>query len=65
MITKLIAILALAAGTAGVFAVQHPNFTAASGLVSGVDDALPCAEGAEVPQIVVTAKREHDAQRDR
>ena len=52
MTTKLIAILILAASTAGVLAVQHPK----------ADDALPCAEGVEVPQIVVTAKREHGAQ---
>jgi hypothetical protein len=47
MVTKLILILALAAGTAGVFSATHK-----------ADDALPCAEGIEIPQIVITAKRD-------
>jgi hypothetical protein len=47
MTTKLIAILILAASAAGVFATQQPK----------ADDALPCAEGVEIPQIVITAKR--------
>ena len=46
MVTKFIAILILAAGAAGVFAVQHK-----------ADDALPCDESAAVEQVVVTAKR--------
>jgi hypothetical protein len=46
MLTKVAAVLILAAGAAGVFAVQNK-----------ADDAMPCAEGVEVPQIVVTAKR--------
>jgi hypothetical protein len=53
MTTKMKAILllatfGLAASTAGVFATQQPR----------ADDALPCAEGVEVPQIVVSAKRD-------
>jgi hypothetical protein len=46
MVTKLIVILTLAAGTAGVYSATHKP-----------DDALPCAEGVEIPQIVITAKR--------
>ena len=53
MATKLIVILTLAASTAGVFALQHRQVA---------DDALPCAEGVEIPRIVVTAKREHGAE---
>ena len=48
MVTKIIVILAVAAGTAGVY----------SAAAHKADDALPCVEGAPVPQIVVTAKRE-------
>jgi hypothetical protein len=51
MITKLTVILALAASTAGVYSFTQKN-----------EDALPCAEGVEIPQIVVTAKREHAAE---
>jgi hypothetical protein len=45
--TKFVAILVLAASAMGVYAVQNK-----------ADDALPCFEGVEVPQIVVTAKRD-------
>jgi len=51
MVTKIIVILALAAGTAGVYSATRK-----------ADDALPCLEGVAVPQIVVTAKREHAAE---
>jgi hypothetical protein len=51
MVTKLVVILALAASTAATYALQQQ-----------ADDALPCAEGVEIPQIVVTAKREHAAE---
>jgi hypothetical protein len=52
MVTKLIVILTLAAGTAATYALQQRQ----------ADDALPCVEGIEIPQIVVTAKREHGAE---
>ena len=53
MVTKLIVILTLAASTAGVYALQHRREAA---------DALPAADGVEIPRIVVTAKREHGAE---
>jgi len=54
MNAKLILILILAAGavTAGYATTQHPSY----------DDALPAAEGAPIPQIVIVAKRSHDAE---
>ena len=53
---KLILVLVLAAGamTAG-YATQHP----------AVDDAMPAAEGIEIPQIVIVAKRERVADQHR
>jgi len=47
----LILTLAATAATAG-YAMQRPAY----------DDALPAMEGAAIPQIVIVAKREHDAQ---
>ena len=52
---KLIAILVLAASTMAVYAVQHPK----------ADDAMPAAEGIEIPRIVIVGKREHAAERNR
>ena len=51
---KLILIVAVAATAAtGVYANQrHADYS----------DALPAAEGIEIPQIVITAKREHGAE---
>lgn len=53
---NLVLILALAAtaATAG-YAVQRP----------AREDALPAAEGVAIPQIVIVAKREHGAERQR
>jgi hypothetical protein len=53
---QLVLILALAATavTAG-YAMQRPSY----------DDAMPAAEGVEIPQIVITAQREHGADRQR
>jgi len=50
---QLILIVAVAAtAVTGVYAKQRHDYT----------DALPAAEGIEIPQIVVTAKREHGAE---
>jgi len=50
---KLLLILALAAGAVtAVYATQRPSY----------DDALPAAAGAEIPQIVIVAKRSHGAE---
>ena len=50
---KLILIVAVAATAAtGVYAKQRHDYT----------DALPAAEGIDIPQIVITAKREHGAE---
>lgn len=50
---KLVLILALAASAVtAVYATQRPSY----------DDALPVAEGAAIPQIVIVAKREHVAE---
>lgn len=50
---KLVLILALAASAAtAVYATQRPTY----------DDALPVAEDAAIPQIVIVAKRSHDAE---
>ncbi len=50
---KLILIVALAASAVTVvYATQRPSY----------DDALPAAEGAPVPQIVITATRVHGAE---
>ena len=53
---QLVLILALAATavTAG-YAMQRPSY----------DDAMPAAEGVEIPQIVITAQREHVADQQR
>src|SRR4051812_44451287 len=51
MATKLIVILALAASTAGVYSFTQKN-----------EDALPCAEGVEIPQIIVPAKGDDAAE---
>jgi len=52
---KLILIVAVAA-TTGVYAKQRHDYTDVT------RDALPAAEGIEIPQIVITAKREHGAE---
>ena len=51
---KLVLIIALAASavTAGYATTQQPSY----------DDALPAAEGAPIPQIVIVAKRSHVAE---
>ena len=51
---KLVLIVAVAAtAITAVYANQrHPDYT----------DALPAAEGIEIPRIVITAKREHGAE---
>ena len=50
---KLVWIVAVAAtAVTAVYANQRHAYT----------DALPAAEGAEIPQIVITAKREHGAE---
>lgn len=50
---KLVLIVALAAtAVTVVYATQRPSQS----------DALPAAEGVEIPRIVVTAKREHGAE---
>ncbi len=50
---KLVLILALAASAVtAVYATQRPSY----------DDALPAAEGTEIPQIVIVAKRSHGAE---
>ena len=56
----LVPILALAAGaiTAAVYATRHPAAEEA------LPAALPAAEG-EIPRIVIVAKREHAADRQR
>ena len=49
---QLVLILALAASAATVvYATQRPSY----------DDALPAAEATAIPQIVIVAKRSHDA----
>jgi len=53
---KLILVLALAAGViTAVYATQRP----------AVEDAMPAAEGIEIPQIVIVAKRERVADQHR
>jgi len=53
---KLILVLALAAGAiTAVYATQRP----------AVEDAMPAAEGIEIPQIVIVAKRERVADQHR
>ena len=53
---KLIFVLALAAGAiTAVYATQRP----------AVEDAMPAAEGIEIPQIVIVAKRERVADQHR
>jgi hypothetical protein len=50
---RLVLILALAASAVTVvYATQRPSYS----------DALPAVEGAEIPQIVIVAKREHGAE---
>ena len=50
---KLALILVLAASAiTAVYATQRPSY----------DGALPAAEGVEIPQIVIVAKREHGAE---
>ena len=53
---NLVLILALAAGAiTAVYATQR----------SAVEDAMPAAEGIEIPQIVIVAKRERVADQHR
>jgi len=53
---NLVLILALAAGAiTAVYATQRP----------AVEDAMPAAEGIEIPQIVIVAKRERVADQHR
>ena len=53
---KLILVLALAAGAiTAVYATQRP----------AAEEALPAAEGIEIPQIVIVAKRERVADQHR
>ena len=53
---NLIVTLILAAGViTAVYAMQRPAYP----------DALPAAEGVEIPQIVIVAKREHAAEQHR
>ena len=53
---KLILVLALAAGAiTAVYATQRPT----------AEEALPAAEGIEIPQIVIVAKRERVADQHR
>ena len=50
---QLVLILALAASAVtAVYATQRPSY----------DDALPVARDAAIPQIVIVAKRSHDAE---
>ncbi len=50
---NLVLILALAASAVtAVYATQRPSYR----------DALPAAEGAEIPRIVIVAKRSHGAE---
>ncbi len=53
---NLILVLVLAASAiTAVYATQRPTY----------DDALPAAEGVEIPQIVIVAKREHATEQHR
>lgn len=53
---NLVLILALAAGAVtAVYATQRP----------AAEEALPAAEGVEIPRIVIVAKREHVAEEHR
>jgi len=53
---KLILVLALAAGAiTAVYATQRP----------AAEEAMPAAEGIEIPQIVIVAKRERVADQHR